>query len=114
MRIVAVLNARLMGRLYRIFSFVLLTNSWRRPTLLSVDAWILVHCTGRMRAGEANNPRSQRSSLDVKAAGGAGLIVSVESQKQWFAGSPCVCTAGSRSIARGNRHGDRTQTWRPC
>ena|GEM_PF-4898175 len=41
MRIVAALNARLMGRLYRIFSFVLLTNSWRRPTLLSVDAWIL-------------------------------------------------------------------------
>ena len=41
MRIVAALNARLMGRLYRIFSFVLLTNPWQRPTLLSVDAWIL-------------------------------------------------------------------------
>src|ERR1019366_9694942 len=41
MRIVAALNARPMGRSYRIFSFVLLTNSWRRPTLLSVDVWIL-------------------------------------------------------------------------
>ena len=57
MRIVAALNARLMGRLYRIFSFVLLTNSWRQPTLLSVDAWIVVHCTGRMREGEATSPR---------------------------------------------------------
>src|ERR1019366_8546334 len=57
MRIVAALNARLMGRLYRIFSFVLLTNSWRRPTLLSVDAWMSIHCTGRMREGEATSPR---------------------------------------------------------
>jgi len=104
MRIVAALNARLMGRLYRIFSFVLLTNSWRQPTLLSVDAWIVVHCTGRMGKVRQLARACQRSSLNVKAAGSAGLIVDVEHQKQWLAGSPCVCTAGSGPIARGNRH----------
>src|ERR1019366_7181074 len=57
MRIVAALNARPMGRLYRIFS-VRSIDQLMATTHASICRCLdLVHCTGRMREGEATSPR---------------------------------------------------------